>query len=77
MKSALCHAPWTEQQVANLNAWQARPDVHPFTCPGDKPDCEAHRDLIATPAGWVCQCGRFTQHWAHDFMSDPAPPEAA
>jgi hypothetical protein len=25
--------------------------------------------LIATKNGWVCPCGKYTQNWAHDFMT--------
>jgi len=61
-------APFTDSQVEALNRFQARPNVHPFTCPGDRSDCAARRELIATPEGWVCQCGRYTQDWAHGVM---------
>lgn len=64
-------APWTTGQVAALNKWQRAGNVHPFTCPGDLPGCEDHRDLIATPAGWVCACGQYRQDWAHGFMVSP------
>lgn len=56
---------WTDEQVAALNERQKRSDQHPYTCPGDYIDCENRRNLIATPHGWVCSCGRYQQWWAH------------
>jgi hypothetical protein len=65
-------APWTDEQVAALNRWQSRGDVHPFTCPGDGPGCGDHRELTATANGWVCACGRYRQDWAHEMMVETA-----
>lgn len=65
-------APFTDEQVAKLNEWQHCGKVHPFTCPGGKPDCAGHRELIATKDGWVCHCGDYRQDWAHDFMAGGA-----
>jgi len=62
-------APFSDEQVERLNAWQQRGDVHPFTCPGNNPDCWKGRDLVARPDGWVCPCGAYRQYWAHDFMA--------
>lgn len=65
--------PWTQDQVDMLNAAQKSGYLHPFTCPGDSVGCGAmdeQRDLIATPDGWVCVCGRYRQEWAFDI-----PPE--
>jgi hypothetical protein len=64
-------APFTPKQVEALNRWQQRGDVHPFTCPGDRGALCIDRELNATPEGWVCQCGAYTQDWAHDFMANP------
>ncbi len=61
---------WTDEQVSALNAWQDNGRFHPFTCPGDHPHCAKQRELRATPAGWVCACGEYTQAWAHDFMME-------
>lgn len=58
-------APWTDEQVAALNLYQQRGEMHPFTCG----ICGAM--LYATNNGWVCddpKCG-YTQTWAHDFMA--------
>jgi hypothetical protein len=81
-------APWTDEQVANLNRWQENGRVHPFTCgSGDRMDA-AHRkiqerdggdfgQLVATLDGWVCPACDYRQNWAHDFMlvvpADPLP----
>jgi hypothetical protein len=56
---------WTEDEVSELNSRQKDGRFHPYTCPGDKVSCKDQRDLIATPNGWVCQCGKYTQGWAH------------
>lgn len=56
-------APFTTDQVAALNRWQACGWVHPFTC-------QCGKNLVATTVGWVCDCG-YTQDWAHDMMLDP------
>jgi hypothetical protein len=61
-------APWTDEEVKRLNAYQKAAHLHPFTCPGDKADCEKHRELIATSDGWVCACGEYKQEWAHADM---------
>lgn len=58
--------PWTDAQVAALNAWQHRRDVHPFTCGNDS----THRVLVARPDGWVCDDCDYRQGWAHPFMAD-------
>lgn len=62
---------WTDEQVAALNAYQERGQFHPFTCPGDYRHCDKQRNLIATPAGWVCACGQYRQDWAYAFMMEP------
>lgn len=57
---------WTDEQVAMLNERQKRSDMHPYTCPGDHKECEGQRNLIVTPQGWRCACGRYTQNWSHE-----------
>lgn len=78
-------APWTQEQVDGLNAYQAAPWVHPFTC-GNR-DAEGHREhaaavgahdhgiLVATKDGWVCPVCSYTQDWAHARMAKGAPPK--
>lgn len=60
--------PWSDETVARLNAHQKDRSAHPFTCPGDHDECKNQRELVATENGWVCQCGKYTQDWAHAFM---------
>lgn len=60
-------APWTAEEVANLNEFQNAGYMHPFTCGSE--DCRAV--LVATPEGWTCPAGcGYTQDWAHDFMAN-------
>lgn len=68
----LTFAPWTHEQVANLNAWQERGDRPPFTCGRDG----CGEVLAAVPEGWVCpsETCDYTQNWAHNFMADRAAP---
>ena len=58
------YAPWTADEVANLNRYQRWGRMHPFTCPNDHP----MRTLLATPEGWVCLGCTYKQDWAHEFM---------
>lgn len=61
-------APWTPEQVAALNAYQALGFVHEFTCLEDHgPDS---RVLVAATDGWICPSCDYTQDWAHDAMAD-------
>lgn len=64
-------APWTDEQVATLNALQDDPQFHSYTCPGDNHrECRTHgRMLSATRDGWVCNCGSYKQRWAHAVVS--------
>lgn len=71
------YAPFTPEQVENLDAYQKAGQFHPFTCPGDKMKkggCEI-RELLATPDGWICPCGEYIQSWCHDWMAN-APSES-
>ena len=63
------NAPWTDDQVASLNGWQACGYVHPFT--GERGPNGEETLLIATSAGWVeREGGPVVQTWAHNFMAD-------
>lgn len=59
-------APWTAEQVDNLNRYQWSGFMHEFTCPGHEGGGD--RTLVATRAGWVCCHCDYRQDWAHDFM---------
>lgn len=70
MADAIIEAPWTENQVATLNAFQRSGVAHPFTCERDH---TLHQTLIAESDGWHCpdpDCS-FTQDWAMSIMADP------
>lgn len=69
MADGLVYAPWTEDEVVALNAFQRSGRMHPFTCGGEHP---LHQTLIAERDGWHCpdeECS-YTQDWAHAFMAD-------
>ena len=71
-------APWSQEQVDRLAAFQRDGRVHPFTCPGDRACCKGDdeaRVLVPTTEGWVCRCGHYRQAWAFGFMLRPLPPE--
>jgi hypothetical protein len=64
-------APWTPEQVAALNRFQAESGMHPFTCGNDHATGALH--LVAHEDGWHCwlpDCD-YRQDWAHRFMADP------
>lgn len=64
------HAPFSPAQVEALNRFQKDGRYHPFTCPGEDAECRMdQRELIATPAGWICVCGAYKQSWAHSWMA--------
>src|SRR5262245_46147834 len=64
----IIRAPWTPEQVANLNAYQANCRFHPYTC-------RDRHNLVATPAGWVCveQGCDYQQTWAHRMSAVESP----
>lgn len=70
-------APWTQEEVDALNAFQTSGRMHPFTCPDRNSTYTPHSDdlgdvgvLVATPEGFRCpDCG-YGQSWAHLFMLD-------
>lgn len=65
------NAPFTEEQVRQLNESQEKSYMHPYTCMsynGCKRSEQTNEGtLIATIEGWVCPCGKYKQNWAHDF----------
>ena len=64
----MIEAPWTDEQVANLNRWQNAGHVHEYTCPNDG------LALIATNNGWRCPNCPYTQTWAYDATMAGPPP---
>lgn len=64
--------PFTPEQVASLNGYQASGAFHPYTCGYD--DCPGvnggHASLIAREDGWHCPACAYTQDWAHATSAD-------
>ena len=67
-------APFTDEQVENLNGYQNGGPIHPFTCGSGNRTDDKHLDgegiLVATNKGWHCPYCMYTQDWAHTFMAD-------
>ena len=59
-------SPFTDDQVASLNAYQAARVFHPFTCGTDK--CRGI--LRADRDGWHCPNCDYRQGWAWSWMAD-------
>jgi hypothetical protein len=59
--------PFTPEQVASLNEYQASGIWHPFTC---RNRGQLHPNLVADTNGWHCTKCDFKQDWAHPFMVD-------
>lgn len=64
----IIHAPFTEEQVVNLNNWQKDGRFHPFTCGSGQHKTQS---LIAGTSGWHCPLCDYKQTWAHEFMGEP------
>lgn len=67
-------APWNNDQIANLNAYQLNKHFHACTCPnredGKHPEIQGEKGrLLATSYGWVCPNCQYTQVWAPAFMT--------
>jgi hypothetical protein len=63
------YAPWSDDQVASLNAYQEAGVMHPFT--GERKPDGSETILIATQAGWVEELGgSVVQKWAHAWMAN-------
>ncbi len=74
MDDGKVRAPWSDEQVLNLTAWQADGRFHPFTCPNLEKHHAGGTVLIARPDGWHCpHCG-YRQDWAWAHMTRPTPP---
>lgn len=56
-------APWSREQLRNLEARQQREDTHDYTCP------KCHKELIPTPGGWACD-GLVAQDQTCDYTQD-------
>lgn len=59
-------APWTPDQVKNLQDYQNNGRFHPFTGTNSKGQ---KVDLIPTIDGWIAEPdGPIVQDWCHGFM---------
>jgi hypothetical protein len=56
-------APWTREQIANLETRQQREDMHEYACP------KCGKSLIPTPGGWACD-GLVSQDRTCDYEQD-------
>jgi len=65
--SEIIKAPFTDEQVQNLNEYQKLGIMHEFTCGNDH---KGERTLIATNNGWICPTCDYKQDWCHAFMID-------
>ena len=63
-------APFTDEQVKNLNIYQKAGRFHPFTCANRDENHEHDDVLVATNEGWICPICGYKQDWAHKFMAD-------
>jgi len=66
-------APFTDDQIASLNAYQKSLHVHPYTCGNDHMGVHFTVDdriLIADLFGWHCPKCSYLQDWAHVFSAD-------
>lgn len=70
-------APFTPEQVKQLNEYQKDDRFHPYTCGGNRGD-QAHKvyaekrgedlgQLVATEEGWICPVCDYKQDWAHEM----------
>lgn len=61
--------PWTEAEVAALNASQRDNRRHPYTCGSGRRTDANHLDgegvLVATVNGWMCPWCDYRQDWVH------------
>jgi len=58
-------APFTDEQVKNINEYQVAGFFHPFTC------TTGSHVLVAETDGLHCPlCPTFHQDWVHDGMAD-------
>lgn len=62
-------APFTEEQVNNINAWQEIGFVHPLTCPDN---CDEFGErMFAIETGMFCpQCDGLKQEWVPTGVAD-------
>jgi len=59
----IIQAPWNTKQVKLANDWQNNKNCLPFKC--KKYGCK--RKLVATKAGFCCDCG-YCQNYAPEYI---------
>lgn len=68
-------APFSDEQVESLKAWQKGEGSQNTVClcdAEDKSKCPENGILIPHKYGFLCPCGRYTQKWCHDYMVEGA-----
>lgn len=64
-------APFTDDQVKSLNAYQESRAFHPFTGRNELAPNGQDDVLIATPEGWTSRYDPdYSQNWAWAWMAD-------
>ena len=72
MRHENVHAPFSGEQVNNLNKFQRLGSFHPFTCGKRDQHPDDEGVLVAYEEGWKCpvdDCD-YTQNWAIDAVAD-------
>lgn len=65
------HAPWDDDQVGSLNAYQVSGVFHPFTGNNDLLPVGQDDVLVATTEGWRSDADpSYKQTWAWEWMAD-------
>lgn len=62
------HAPWTDEEVDNINHFQSSGVYHPFTC--NCPHPVRNSRLIAYNDGLRCEHCGYRQAWVFGYMAD-------
>lgn len=57
-------APYNNDQVGSLNAYQASGTFHEFTC------ANSHGPLVANNDGWHCDKCNYAQRWSWAWMAN-------
>lgn len=86
MEEPRIEAPFTDEQVLNINMFQNDGRFHPFTCCSPEEITECTRAgrmvdgeyvqgisqglLVAYNDGMLCPCGEYKQTWVYQSMAD-------
>lgn len=64
-------APFSDEQVKNINQYQTQATFHPFTCCGYDGCKRDVNDgiLTATKKYLICPCGKVKQKWVWEIMA--------